>query len=207
MERNSTGLIDEFLDWSVVGFEAVKDCYDVPFLVDDERIQTEYPFQSPIPREIRTGWHPMINQLYLYWRGKLREPGKPPDRADMDPFLDIPLLCPHVCIFEPVAPANPDDTGRLDWYSRIVGTNVEKALGFFLTGHLISEFMADLDHPQTLRYGLVAIGELISHRRGHARTPVEDRFGWAESLYLPITDRRRGTRAAFGMAIYQWLPS
>lgn len=197
--------IDEFLDYSVVGFEALRRTLDVPFLVDDERLQTEYPYQSEIPRDVRIGWHPMINQLYLYWRLKIKVHGRLPDRADMDPLLEIPLLCPHICIFEPIAPAAPMDAGRLDWYSRIVGTKVDAALGFGLTGHLISEFIADLNHPQTLRYGLVAVTEKVSHRRGHARTPVEERYGWAESLYLPITDNRRGTKAAFGIAIYQWL--
>jgi hypothetical protein len=35
---------------------------------------------------------------------------------------------------------------------------------------------------------------------------MEERVGRVESLYVPLTDRRRKTRVAFGVAVYQWLP-
>jgi hypothetical protein len=88
----------------------------------------------------------------------------------------------------------------------MVGTHISRALDFPLQGRLNSELTPFPNHPKLLRCGLVAYGDQISHWHGSSRPSVEDRYGCVESLYLPISDRRRETKAAFGMVLYQWLP-
>jgi len=194
--------VDRFLNWRIDGLAAVRDLLDRPFDWSRDTPQTEYQSAGDIPREIRSGWHPISNQFYLYWRAKRDAVGGVPDRADIDPLSDIPLLCPHVCIFEPSA----REGDRLDWFCRVMGTHVDQVLGFTLTGRFVSEFYPDPSLEQIRRYSLVSQDQLMSHRRGPSRTQLEERVGCVESLYVPLTDRRRNARVAFGVAVYQWLP-
>jgi hypothetical protein len=194
--------VDRFLDWRVDGLVAVRDVLERPFDWSTDLPQTEYESSGDIPREIRSSWHPVSNQFYLYWRAKRDAVGGVLDRADIDPFSDIPLLCPHICMFE------PSDRGgdRLDWFCRVMGTHVDQVLGFTLTGRFVSEVYSDPSLDQIRRYSLVTQDQLVSHRSGPSRSPMEERVGRVESLYVPLTDRRRKTRVAFGVAVYQWLP-
>lgn len=193
--------VDKFLDWREVGLGAVRDALDRPFSWSSDTPQIEYEMLGEAPREVRSGWHPIANQFYLYWLAKRDQAGGVPDRADIDPMLEIPLICPHICIFEP---ASRDD-GRRDSFCRLMGTHVEQALGLSLTGRSVSDFYPNPNRDQIRRYGLVAEQQLVSHRCGPSRTKLEERVGWVESLYVPLTDKRRGTRVAFGVAVYQWL--
>lgn len=193
--------VDQFLDWREVGLAAVRDALDQPFDWPSETPETEYDPLGEIPRETRCGWHPIAQQFYLYWRAKRDAVGGAPDRADIDPMLEIPLLCPHVCIFEPTS-ANGDS---LDWFCRLMGTHVEQALGVSLTARRIFDAYSNPSSDQIRRYGRVVRQQLISHRSGPSRTKVEERVGCVETLYVPITDKRRGTSAVFGVAVYQWL--
>lgn len=207
MEAMNPGMseadVDRFLDWRALGLAAVRDALNHPFDWSIDRPEAEYSLMSEIPGEIRRHWHPVINQLYLYWRAKRDAAGGAPDRSDLDPMLEIPLLCPHICIFEPAA----TDGDLEDWYCRLMGTHVEQALGLSLTGRRILEFYPNPNLDQVRRYGRVARGLFVSHRSGPSRTKLEERVGRVESLYVPITDRKRGAQAAFGVAVYQWLPA
>ncbi len=193
--------VDEFLDWRVIGFGAVRDAVEAPFSWTVESAQIEYGIDVDIAPSIRVNWHPISNQFYLYWRRRQKNLGHVPDRADFDPLLEIPTLCPHICIVEPTI----NEAAEPDGFCRLMGTHLEAALGVAMSGRSVLNFVVDPSRAQIQRYGLVADGEKISHRCGPPRTRVESRFGWVESLYLPITDVRRQSRAAFGVAVYQML--
>lgn len=192
---------DCFLDWRAVGLATVRDALSQPFGWPAETPETEYEAMSEISQEIRRGWHPIADQFYLYWRAKRDAAGGAPDRADLDPMLEIPLLCPYICIFEPTSPGGDPE----DWFCRLMGTHIDQALGTSLTAHRIKELYPKPSAAQIRRYGRVVRQQLISHRSGPSRTKVEERVGRVETLYVPITDQRRGTSAVFGVAIYQWL--
>lgn len=193
--------IDCFLDWRSVGFEAVHRVLGQVSEWPVEAPEAEYEAMGDIPREIRRNWHPIADQFYLYWRAKRDAAGGAPDRADLDPMLEIPLLCPYICIFEPTSPGGDPE----DWFCRLMGTHIDQALGTSLTAHRIKDLYPKPSAAQIRRYGRVVRQQLISHRSGPSRTKVEKRVGCVETLYVPITDKRRGTSAVFGVAVYQWL--
>ncbi len=205
MEAVKTGSplseVDQFLDWRALGLAPVRDALERPFEWAIDMPETEFDLMGEIPAGVRRRWHPIANQFYLYWRAKRDAAGGAPDRAEIDPLLEIPLLCPHICIFEPSA----THVDPQDWFCRLMGTHVEQALGFSLNGRRVLEFYPNPSREQIRRYGRVARDLRISHRSGPSRTKVEERVGRVESLYLPITDRRRGAPAAFGVAVYQWI--
>lgn len=201
MAENEKHRVDEFFDYRVIGIADARAGLDVFFDWSIETPQIEYPYDLDISAAIRETWHPLPNQLYLYWRRKLTDLQRIPDRADLDPLMEIPTLCPYLCIFEDIR----DRQEPSPWFCRMMGTHVEEILGKALTNRLASGFIEEPNHPQAARFARVVDGPMISYRCGEARTYVETRFGRAASIYLPITDKRRGVKAAFGGAAYQWL--
>ena len=170
--------VDRFLDWRVEGLAAVREVLEHPFDWSRDTPQTEFENSGDIPREIRSHWHPISNQFYLYWRAKRAAVGGVPDRADIDPLSDIPLLCPHICVFE----RSVREGDQVDWFCRVMGTHVDQVLGFTLTSRFVSEIYPDQSLEQIRRYSLVTQDQLVSHRSGPSRSPMEERVGRVESL-------------------------
>lgn len=121
----------------------------------------------------------IIRGGYGYWNGLRR--GRPcPDRADIDPIIDIPALVPHIMLVEVrCAP--------LDFRFRLIGSAVRQNFSSDYTGHWFSEYPAVAAGSEIWqRHRQVSeIGRPILQIPAYVG-PKND-FGRVASVLLPLT--------------------
>ncbi len=116
---------------------------------------------------------------YKYWNVR-RRGRKMPDRADLDPVLDIPLLLPHIVLFD----VRHDP---LDFRFRLVGSHVRQNLSRDYTGQWFSE-LVNYNRNSTIwpRHQLVAETGLPILQRPTYIGPHRD-FVAVENILMPLS--------------------
>jgi hypothetical protein len=160
-----------------------------------------YDAASALPASVLALLHPVSQAFHAYWCAKRDQVGAFPDRADLDPLTEIPKLARYVVIHEP----RYLDRGGFDLFCRLAGTHVEDAQGTRMTGRLASDFSPRSGAAWVDRIRRAIEKRQFTLRREMPRVHVEERIGLVESIYAPITDKRRATDAVIGVTIYQRL--
>lgn len=116
---------------------------------------------------------------YNYWNG-LRCGRSCPDRAEIDPIIDIPALAPHIMLVD--VRLEP-----LDFRFRLIGSAVRQNFGGDYTGHWFSEYPAvAAGTPIWQRHRTVAeTGQPMLQIPPYVG-PQND-FGRVASVLLPLT--------------------
>lgn len=189
-----------FLDWRQVGLEMTREALRLPIDWSVPLAETEVTPAEGYPDAFVAEWHPVTRQTYFYWRMTRDRVGvEIPDRGDFDPPVEVPLLCPRLLLLELVPGA--DGTATIHW--RLAGTRVVDGAGIPVTGLTMPvrpDEPADGAPGRLLR---VLRDQRMRFRRGPPLLPARDPRAMLESLYMPITDRRRGHAGALGIAVYQ----
>jgi hypothetical protein len=119
-----------------------------------------------------------------YWNGRRRGRAMP-DRADLDPVIDIPTLIPHIILFD--VRFEP-----LDFRFRLVGTHVRRNLARDYTGMWFSD-LPNYNPASTIwpRHKLVAETGRPMLQRPTYVGPHRD-FIAVENILLPLGVARAG---------------
>ncbi len=80
---------------------------------------------------------PLIQAFADYWWSKRTRHGTVPDRADLDPLVEVPQLVPHIFLLDVL-------DGGADFRVRLIGTRIVSHYGRDSTGRRISEMTSGI---------------------------------------------------------------
>jgi hypothetical protein len=148
-------------------------------------------------RMTKAGKAELWEQLFQYWLSKCID-GRPPERADLDPMIEIPHLAAHLMILDVL----PDG-----YQYRLVGSDIGGRLGIELTGARVlrtteteSRWHDLLDVVNREQKPIVVTTEMsppLSGKRMGIVLPLVDRSGDTEQILAGIffgNDFRPGMR-------------
>ncbi|WP_416896656.1 MAG: PAS domain-containing protein [Minwuia sp.] len=142
--------------------------------------------------------HADILALHRYWLAKIGD-APIPDRADIDPVIEIPKLLANVWLLDVVG-----EPRRFRY--RLMGSNLTRATTRPRIGQYLDEQEGAGDIPETVAALNTCCDRQIPYwRRGHPQL-IRDRFlPMLEYVVLPMSvEHSAETRMLLNMTIYHW---
>lgn len=139
--------------------------------------------------------HPLLRQLYDYWRG-LFEGQAPPMRRQIDPLDILPVL-PHAWIY-----LKEPESGR--YRCDVAGEQIVAVINRPVVGEYLDDLVGESGKPFLRgQYDKVLSLPAIGHVYGHVYPAETRRYGVGERVILPLRDADGQCRFVLGATLYR----